>query len=215
MDTEVHAELRESYQLQRGTPRWVDWLAAKELGMHDRHTELDDGMRRTRPHRSSSDRIEASRHNGRANRHRREAHNHHTGFPAQWTHSPSATRSPDRDGAYREPTTAVQPTRPPSKSFCRPATWATWREALAVLAQPRLLRRTTTIALVVGTVLFGINQLDIVLRGDADAVVWVKSAVTYVVPFCVSCAGVLAGTHRPPLPGPHASDGTGSESEDA
>jgi len=31
---------------------------------------------------------------------------------------------------------------------------------------------------VVGTVLFGINQLDIVLRGDADAVVWVKSAVT-------------------------------------
>jgi len=47
MDTEVHAELRESYQLQRGTPRWVDWLAAKELGMHDRHTELDDGMRRT------------------------------------------------------------------------------------------------------------------------------------------------------------------------
>ena len=47
MDTEVHAELRESYQLQRGGPRWVDWLAAKEFGMHDRHTELDEGMRRT------------------------------------------------------------------------------------------------------------------------------------------------------------------------
>lgn len=97
-----------------------------------------------------------------------------------------------------------------------PSTWTTWREALALLAQPRLLRRTTTIALVVGTVLFAINQLDIVLRGDADAVVWVKSAVTYVVPFCVSCAGVLAGTHRPSLPpGPYASDDTGTESEDA
>jgi hypothetical protein len=80
-------------------------------------------------------------------------------------------------------------------------TWTTWREALTLLTRPRLLRRTTTIALVVGTILFGINQLDVVLRGDADAAVWIKSAVTYVVPFCVSCAGVLAGTHRPPAPG--------------
>lgn len=83
-----------------------------------------------------------------------------------------------------------------------------------MLAQSRLPRRTAMIALVVETVLFGINQLDIVLRGDADAIVWVKSAVTYVVPFCVSCAGVLPGTHRPsPPPGPQASDRTGDESE--
>src|ERR671911_355349 len=50
---------------------------------------------------------------------------------------------------------------------------------------------SAAIAVVVGTVLFCINQLDVVLRGDAGTVVWVKSAVTYVVPFCVSCAGVL------------------------
>lgn len=46
----------------------------------------------------------------------------------------------------------------------------------------------------VGTVLFGINHLDVVVRGDADTTVWIKSAVTHLVPFCVSCAGVLAGT---------------------
>jgi hypothetical protein len=43
-------------------------------------------------------------------------------------------------------------------------------------------------------VLFAINQLDVVLRGDGTAVVWVKSAVTFLVPFCVSSAGVLVAT---------------------
>jgi hypothetical protein len=52
----------------------------------------------------------------------------------------------------------------------------------------------------VGTILFCINQLDVVLRGEADAVVWIKVAVTYLVPFSVSCAGVLVDTRRPPAP---------------
>lgn len=56
------------------------------------------------------------------------------------------------------------------------------------------LRRTSVITLIVGTVLFCINQLDVVLRGDATTAVWIKSAVTYVVPFVVSNAGVLVGT---------------------
>jgi hypothetical protein len=77
-----------------------------------------------------------------------------------------------------------------------PPTWATWREALAVVCYPPHLRRTITIALVVGTVLFAINQLDVVLRGDATAVVWVKSALTYLVPFTVSNLGVLVATRR-------------------
>lgn len=38
------------------------------------------------------------------------------------------------------------------------------------------LRNTVLIALVVGTILFCIKQLDVVLRGDADAGVWIKSA---------------------------------------
>jgi hypothetical protein len=75
-------------------------------------------------------------------------------------------------------------------------TWTTWREAIAVIAYRPHLRRTIVIAVVVGTMLFAINQLDVVVRGDATAVVWIKSAVTYVVPFCVANAGVLAASRR-------------------
>lgn len=78
-----------------------------------------------------------------------------------------------------------------------PPTWSTWPEAARVVLHRPHLRKTVTIALVVGTVLFCINQLDVVLRGDATAVVWVKSAVTYLVPFCVSNAGVLVASRVP------------------
>jgi hypothetical protein len=77
-----------------------------------------------------------------------------------------------------------------------PPTWSTWREAVAVVVYSPHLRKTVTIALIVGTVLFAINQLDVVLRGEATAVVWIKSAVTYLVPFAVSNAGVLVATRR-------------------
>lgn len=77
-----------------------------------------------------------------------------------------------------------------------PRTWGTWREAVGVVCYRPHLRKTTAIALVVGTVLFCINQLDVVLRGDATAAVWVKSAVTYLVPFCVSNAGVLVASRE-------------------
>lgn len=75
-----------------------------------------------------------------------------------------------------------------------PTSWATWREAAAIVRYRPHLRKTATIALVVGTVLFCINQLDVVLRGDATAVVWIKAAITYLVPFGVSNAGVLVAS---------------------
>jgi hypothetical protein len=73
-------------------------------------------------------------------------------------------------------------------------TWITWREAVDVIAYRPHLRSTVTVALVVGTLLFGINQLDVVLRGDATPLVWIKAAVTYVVPFCVANIGVLTAS---------------------
>ncbi len=76
------------------------------------------------------------------------------------------------------------------------ATWTTPGQALRVIARPTYLRRTISIALVVGTILFAINQLDVVLRGDATTSVWLKSALTYLVPFCVSNAGILVATRR-------------------
>lgn len=75
-----------------------------------------------------------------------------------------------------------------------PPTWTTWRQAVGVVLYRPHLRRTVAITLVVGTVLFCINQLDVVLRGDATAVVWIKAAVTYLVPFAVSNAGVLVAS---------------------
>ena len=74
--------------------------------------------------------------------------------------------------------------------------WGTWHEAIRVITFPRHLRSTLTIALVVGSILFAVNQLDVVLNGDATAVTWIKIAVTYVVPFAVSNLGILTATRR-------------------
>lgn len=77
-------------------------------------------------------------------------------------------------------------------------TWATVREALAVVAHPPNLRKTLLTAVVVGFILFAINQMDVVLTGDATASTWVKAALTFVVPFAVSNVGILIATHRRP-----------------
>ena len=77
-------------------------------------------------------------------------------------------------------------------------TWSTWSEVPGVIAHPPHLRQTVAIALVVGTVLFAINQLDVVLRGEATVVVWLKAGLTYVVPFCVSNTGILIASRRSP-----------------
>lgn len=77
-------------------------------------------------------------------------------------------------------------------------TWETWREACLVVVRPDHLRATLPIALVVGTLLFAINQLDVVLAGDASTGTWVKGALTYLVPFTVANLGVLTATRRRP-----------------
>jgi hypothetical protein len=53
------------------------------------------------------------------------------------------------------------------------------------------------IAAIVGTILFTINQLDVVLSGRATVGVWLKVGLTYLVPFCVSNWGILVATRRP------------------
>jgi hypothetical protein len=73
-------------------------------------------------------------------------------------------------------------------------TWGTFAEAVRVVLYPPHLGRTILTALVIGTLLFTINQLDVVLRGDATAGVWVKGAVTYLVPFAVVNYGILVAT---------------------
>jgi hypothetical protein len=55
------------------------------------------------------------------------------------------------------------------------------------------LRRTVAAALLVGTVLFAINQLDIVIAGRETPLTWLKIALSYLVPFCVANYGLLVG----------------------
>jgi hypothetical protein len=68
-----------------------------------------------------------------------------------------------------------------------------WRAALAYCRRREHLRRTLGIALVVGVVLTTINQLDVIIRGDATATTWLKCAMNFVVPFIVSNLGLLSG----------------------
>jgi hypothetical protein len=67
------------------------------------------------------------------------------------------------------------------------------RTALTTCRQSSNLRRTLTIALVVGCILSIINQGDVILHGDATRATVVKLSLNFVVPFLVSNLGVLTG----------------------
>jgi len=55
-----------------------------------------------------------------------------------------------------------------------------------------VLRRTIPIALVVGTLLTSVNE-GAALFGRHAGTMWFKVAANYIVPFCVSTLGYLAG----------------------
>jgi hypothetical protein len=74
--------------------------------------------------------------------------------------------------------------------------WTKWHEAFRVIAYPPYLKRTVRIALIFGSILFAINHLDEVVLGHANAAVWVKGALTFLVPFSVSNLGVLVASRR-------------------
>jgi hypothetical protein len=69
----------------------------------------------------------------------------------------------------------------------------TMGEALRICSRREHLRRTLKIALVVGTILTVINQVDVILGGDAKTLTWIKMGLNYCVPFIVSNLGLLAG----------------------
>jgi hypothetical protein len=63
-----------------------------------------------------------------------------------------------------------------------------WRHA--VFYKP-IFRRALQVAAVVGTILFAINQLGVVLGGMVTSLVVLRIALTYVVPFLVSTYSAL------------------------
>jgi hypothetical protein len=78
------------------------------------------------------------------------------------------------------------------------------RDAVRFCARREHLRRTVKIALVVGLVLTGINEGDVIASGDATAVTGVKIGLNFVVPFVVSNLGLLAGRRPTSRSGPRA-----------
>jgi hypothetical protein len=72
-------------------------------------------------------------------------------------------------------------------------TWSTHRELVRVVLAPRHLKRTVSVALIVDTVFFTMNQLGVILDGHATAVVKTKAVLT---PLLVSF-GILSATRRP------------------
>jgi hypothetical protein len=78
------------------------------------------------------------------------------------------------------------------------STWSTPRELLSVALAPPQLKRTVSVMLVVGSAFFAMNQLGAILAGHATPLVWVKAALTYLTPFCVSNFGLLSATRRMP-----------------
>jgi hypothetical protein len=76
------------------------------------------------------------------------------------------------------------------------ATWSTGRELVSVALAPEHLKRTVCVALIVGTAFFAMNQLSVILAGDATALVWLKVTLTYLTPLFVSNFGVLSATRR-------------------
>lgn len=70
-----------------------------------------------------------------------------------------------------------------------------FRARLRIVMHPPHLRRTVTIAAIVGVILTVINQGDILVAGDATTKTWIKTGLNFVVPFVVSNLGLLAG-HR-------------------
>lgn len=82
------------------------------------------------------------------------------------------------------------------------------RDAWVVCVQPRNLKRTIRIAVIVGIVLTLINQGAVIAAGQATPATWARCVLNFIVPFLVSNAGVLSARpdHRPSRDEPVSAD---------
>ncbi len=75
-------------------------------------------------------------------------------------------------------------------------TWGRVVEILRVCLDPRNLTRCITVALMVGTILFFINQADVVFGGQATTSTWIKIGLSYLAPFFVANYGIVVASRR-------------------
>ena len=60
------------------------------------------------------------------------------------------------------------------------------KEWLSIAARPQVYRRSRKVALLVGTILIGINYFDRIAEGQLVSLDYLKMLMTYCVPYCVS-----------------------------
>ena len=82
-----------------------------------------------------------------------------------------------------------------SYAFPRPAGASVLRCGRHAPVYGPVVRQALRVAVVIGTVLFAINQADVLLRGEATPLVAAKVALTYLVPYLVSTYSAL-GVNR-------------------
>jgi len=63
---------------------------------------------------------------------------------------------------------------------------------MSVATQPRVVRRALKHAVIVGTILIGINYGDMIFRGETTLVSLLKMGLTVLVPFVVSTSSTVA-----------------------
>ncbi len=57
---------------------------------------------------------------------------------------------------------------------------------MSIAMRPDVVKRSRRVAILVGTILITINYFDRVLAGSLMSIDYIKMAMTYCVPFCVS-----------------------------
>ena len=69
------------------------------------------------------------------------------------------------------------------------------RRHLRTARRPEVVRTALRFALIVGPVLVLINHGDALLAGEMDAVTWLKSGLTMIVPYAVSTLSSISAYH--------------------
>lgn len=81
-----------------------------------------------------------------------------------------------------------------------PPSWTTARQAVGLFCRGATLRTAAPIAIIVGTVLSLVNQLHVIVDGDATWATWARIAVNYAVPYSVASIGFLSACRAPREP---------------
>lgn len=70
--------------------------------------------------------------------------------------------------------------------------WARRRDAARLILSGATFHTASRVAVVVGAILTLVNQGEVLLRGEATAMTWVRAAFNFVVPYLVASIGYLA-----------------------